>query len=308
MKKISVLILTYNNFDFLFDAVNSVANQDYSSIEIILCDDGSDPFPEEMIESISLSFKESSKIDFVVLRSSKNEGTVKNINKGIRNSSGDFIKILAADDYYPSQDIFSKQVECCLNNNKSIVVSKYQDVDDKLNIVNSKRTVLSNKYIPIVLSMDYAKAEKLIRRCDLFPIATQACIYNRSFFDEFGLFNEEYRLIEDVDMSERIRQNKQLVMFLDIVSVCHRTCTGVSRKNAIKHDVTLSVYEQDMLILLRNRYKKAGLLERISIHNDIDYINLRHNHTGFRFIEYQFVKCGHILKSLFVRIRQSLLL
>ena len=48
---ISISILTYRNYRYLYEALESVFSQDYSNIELIVSDDGSDNFPEDEIRT-----------------------------------------------------------------------------------------------------------------------------------------------------------------------------------------------------------------------------------------------------------------
>ena len=48
---ISAIILCYHKFDFIYDAILSVLEQDYESIELIISDDGSPHFPEDDIRA-----------------------------------------------------------------------------------------------------------------------------------------------------------------------------------------------------------------------------------------------------------------
>ena len=46
------MILTYNNFQYLKQCIDSVYNQEYKNIEIIIGDDGSKNFDRKYIESL----------------------------------------------------------------------------------------------------------------------------------------------------------------------------------------------------------------------------------------------------------------
>ena len=48
---ISVITLTYRNFDNIYDTINSVMSQNYGNFEYIISDDGSDNFPMQEISS-----------------------------------------------------------------------------------------------------------------------------------------------------------------------------------------------------------------------------------------------------------------
>lgn len=305
--QISVLVLTYNNFVFLDCAIDSILAQTYENIEIILCDDGSRQFPAEQIQAVEKKVQ-SYNATFVVNRAEVNRGTVHNINSGIRLANGDYIKILAADDFYPTPDIFEKQILVSQTTGKDIVISNLKNVDNYLVPVDDLRTKLSNKFLSSVLNMDYQAGEKFIKKYDLFPIATQACLFKKSFFDEHGLFDEKYRIIEDVDMSKRIRGIGSAAAYLELVSVHHRCDTGVSNKkqNAVEH--TRSSYEDDTICILNEELRQASGIRRIYVKNDLRFLNLKYSHQGLlKQVDYFFVIVIHLAKAFSIRLNQAVL-
>ncbi len=93
---ISVLTSVYNTeFSLVKRAIDSVLNQDYPGFELILIDDGSDNDPRHQILSYAQKFAE--KITYI---RHANRGQAKSINRGILNSTGQFVTILDADDEY----------------------------------------------------------------------------------------------------------------------------------------------------------------------------------------------------------------
>lgn len=305
--QISVLVLTYNNFVFLDCAIDSILAQTYENIEIILCDDGSRQFPVEQIHAVEKKVQLHN-ATFVVNRAEVNGGTVHNINSGIRLANGDYIKILAADDFYPTPDIFEKQILFSQATGKDIVISNLENVNIHLVPVDDLRTKLSNKFLSSVLNMDYQAGEKFIKKYDLFPIATQACLFKKSFFDEHGLFNEKYRIIEDVDMSKRIRGIGSAAAYLELVSVFHRCDTGVSNKkqNAVEHK--RSSYEDDTICILNEELKQASGIRRIYVKNDLRFLNLKYSHQGLlKQVDYFFVVVMHLVKAFSIRLNQFVL-
>ena len=83
---VSVVTLTYRHFDNLYKTIKSVLEQDYPSIQYIICDDGSDNFPRNEIEKF-ISEKSTS-IEIVIEHNQKNQGTVKNINHANKLATG----------------------------------------------------------------------------------------------------------------------------------------------------------------------------------------------------------------------------
>ena len=94
--KISVLMSVYNTeFSLIKRAIDSVLNQDFQDFEFIVIDDGS--VNEGPNRLLNYAAKHEDKITY--LRHS-NRGQSESINRGVLNSSGEFITIIDADDAY----------------------------------------------------------------------------------------------------------------------------------------------------------------------------------------------------------------
>lgn len=94
MEKISIIIPVYNGEKFIQEAIESALNQDYENKEVIVVDDGSTD------DTRALILQYWGKITMVL---QSNQGTANALNTGIRNSVGEWIKWLSADDVlYPN--------------------------------------------------------------------------------------------------------------------------------------------------------------------------------------------------------------
>lgn len=104
MKKVSVIVPTYKRSpDFLEIAVESLLNQTYKNIEIIIIDDSPDDYIER--ENIKL-YAENLEDDRVIYRQNeKNLGGSLARNRGIEMSTGDYITFLDDDDMYKPDKI-----------------------------------------------------------------------------------------------------------------------------------------------------------------------------------------------------------
>jgi len=90
---VSIIVPVYNSSDVLCECVNSLINQDYENIEIILVDDGSTDNSGEICDS----FQEKDKRVKVIHK--KNEGQSAARNLGIQESSGDYVMFIDSDDW-----------------------------------------------------------------------------------------------------------------------------------------------------------------------------------------------------------------
>ena len=101
--KVSVIIMSYNQDEYIDSAIKSVINQTYKNLEIIISDNGSTDKSKEIIENhanrdsriIYLDYPENNKI------------TVRQ-NKAAQVSTGDYISLLYGDDYYLEEKIYSQ--------------------------------------------------------------------------------------------------------------------------------------------------------------------------------------------------------
>lgn len=114
--KVSVIIPTYKRSDYLIRAIDSVLNQNYAHIEVIVVDDNGKGQQQEITKSII------NKYDAVVLITyDKNKGACYARNSGVKKASGDIIMFLDDDDYYLPEKVAmqcrileSNQIDACL--------------------------------------------------------------------------------------------------------------------------------------------------------------------------------------------------
>jgi len=91
--KISVVVPVYNVESYIEACVNSIINQTYSNVEIILVDDGSTDNSGLICDNFA---EKDSRIKVI---HTLNRGLSAARNEGIRNSSGDYIMFIDADDF-----------------------------------------------------------------------------------------------------------------------------------------------------------------------------------------------------------------
>lgn len=92
MKKISVIIPCYNQYEYLLDAVKSVVSSTYKNWEIIIVNDGSTEKTAQEFQDMLKPF------DNIILINQKNSGVCAARNNGIIKATGEYILPLDADD------------------------------------------------------------------------------------------------------------------------------------------------------------------------------------------------------------------
>lgn len=93
--KVSVIIPTYNRLEFLKESVASVLGQTFTNYELIISDNCSEGGTNRWASSLT---KKNSKVRYY--RNEENLGMVRNWNKGLSRSRGEYVSILMDDDLW----------------------------------------------------------------------------------------------------------------------------------------------------------------------------------------------------------------
>jgi alpha-1,3-rhamnosyltransferase len=124
---ISALIPTYNHEKYIQETINSIINQTYQNIELIIIDDGSTDSTwqkmQEMEELCKKRFKR------VVFKTKENEGLCLTLNKLLDEAQGEYIYLIASDDLAKPQAI-EKQLLYIIKNNAVVVVGDNEIIDN----------------------------------------------------------------------------------------------------------------------------------------------------------------------------------
>lgn len=122
---VSIVFTSYNHKEFLKQALDSIVNQTYSNIEIIVVDDCSTDGSQEIL----LQYKHLPNINLIL--SETNSGSyVNSTNLGATYAKGEYILFAQCDDFAVSVQV-EKLVEAMQNNpNVGVVYSKSNLVDE----------------------------------------------------------------------------------------------------------------------------------------------------------------------------------
>ena len=192
---VSVVIPTYQRPKLVERAVNSVLNQRYENIEIIVVND--DPETdlshiEEMGEEVQL------------LNHEENRGACEARNKGIKKSKGKYIGLLDDDDEYLEEKI-EKQVRQFqqLPEEYGMVYSGVKEVRNGQTVnkkIRSGRKFLSRK------RQGWVYQELL--RGNMIPAPT--VLVKKECFEQVGMFDPGFESSQDLDMWLRIARKYKI--------------------------------------------------------------------------------------------------
>lgn len=218
--KISVAIVVYNRVKTLGDTLQSIADQNYDNLELIVIDGGSTD------GTINVIKKYESLITYTI--SEKDNGIYDAMNKALDKATGDWLLFMGSDDKFYNNSVLSSIVKKFKKN--AVNLGMVEKSDDK----NIEGGFPIAKY-----------------RVSFSNPCQQALFYPKIAYSKFR-FNLKYKIYGDWDYNIRIFCKYPVHFFKDVVSVY---CTeGIS---SCTKDF---VFMNDREIIIKENYSKLQML------------------------------------------------
>jgi glycosyltransferase involved in cell wall biosynthesis len=249
---VSVIIPTYNREKFLQEAVNSVLNQTYKNLEIIIVDDGSTDNTRAVVEN----YLKDKRVKYFF---QKNKGHSVARNTGIINATGKYIMFLDDDDYY-----FPYSVD------KLLTFIKKQP--ESVKMIYGDAIYFNGQ------SKNYNKEPKCLPKPALyFQLLTGnifttpgEIIAETKAIKDIGMFDENYVKAEDYDLWNRMAL-KYDIMKIDIPVVFYRKHHTQSTNNM----GIIRYYSDKTCFKYWNLLKEdENRLKTIAVINNLSDVNL----------------------------------
>ena len=197
---VAAIIPAYNRAEYLNQAIESVLNQDYKKINLIVVDDGSDDGSFEIAQSYG------SKLTLLSHDNRNNKGQSACINLALKHSldSSDFIAILDSDDYWEPNKI-SVQIEVMENQpDIGLVYGNGRGVDANGNCLYD---IYGDDHI------EENDPNRVLLDC-YFSLPTNSLVRS-GVLQQAGLFDEKLKSAQDHDMAIRIAEITRLA-YIDV--------------------------------------------------------------------------------------------
>ena len=201
--KVSIITITYNAENTIFNSLNSVFNQSYKNIEHIIVDGGS----KDNTVKICKEFNHISK-----LISEPDKGVYDAFNKGIKSATGDVIGFLNADDTFYNENSIQDIVDAFSNNETDIVYGN-------LDYVNEEGKVIRNW-----ISRPYAKG--LVKKAWMPAHPSFYC--KKEVYDRLGGYNDSFKIAGDFELCLRFLEINNIPSFYLNKKVVKMLVGGIS--------------------------------------------------------------------------------
>lgn len=227
---ISIIIPCYNNQEWISPAIDSAIGQGLDNYEIIFIDDGSSDDSAAIIEN---------EFPFVKLIRTKNQGAAKARNIGIKESKGEFIQFLDADDLL-SKGKIKKQLEILKRSGADVAYGDWQK------LIRGKNG-------------DFEKGEKIQRNLknseiDLFTdfwCPPAVYLFRRFIVEKVGGFKESLPIIQDARFALDCALAGAKFVYCPQIMACYRQHIGGS------------LSKKDWFAFHRDIYNNAKEVEQI---------------------------------------------
>lgn len=197
MEKVSVIIPTYNRASTLLRAVESVLQQTYSNIEVIVVDDGSTDNTSEIILSI-----QDDRVRYIKME--QNQGVSAARNLGVEYAEGKIIAFQDSDDVWKSDKLEKQMNYLAMNPNFSLVYCAfYKHLKHHIYIVPNDLRIegdLEGDIFPWLLMRN--------------SIGTPVILMYKECFVDIGGFDTALSSLEDWDLMIRFAE-KYMIGFVN---------------------------------------------------------------------------------------------
>lgn len=213
MPKISVIVPFYNVERYARQCIESIKNQTYINLEIILVDDGSPDNCGEICDEYAASDNR------IKVIHKPNGGLSSARNAGLDAATGEYIGFVDSDDWI-EPEMYEKMLDAIVSNNSSIAVCNV--------IYDYKNAAESNKY-KVAVNKTVARDEVLKMLMDdkyLNNYAVNKLYHREVISDRFPVSHD----FEDIYVAIRWFSNASAVSFIDFEGYHYR-----QRKGSIMH-------------------------------------------------------------------------
>ena len=209
--KISIIVPVYNVERYLEKCIDSILNQTFRDIELILVDDGSTD------NSGIICDRYKNKDDRIIVIHKDNGGLSSARNTGINVAKGDFIGFVDSDDYI-DENMYYKLYYLCIKNGCEISVCKFANEIDGKSI-----NLRENEYTHIMNNEDGMKE---LFKGILYRFSACNKLFKSDLFKEVAF--PEGRIHEDLSTTYRLFGNVNKVGYINYEGYVY-----VKRSNSI---------------------------------------------------------------------------
>jgi glycosyltransferase involved in cell wall biosynthesis len=213
MPQVSVIIPTFNNAQYIGEALNSVFSQDYDAYEVIVVDDGSTDDTQQTLKPY---------LDRIRFIYQSNAGSAAARNTGLTLAQGEFIVFLDADDFLLPGKLKQQVAYLTLKPQLGIVHSGWRIVSETGAIISTVEPWHEAPHLDLETWLKYK------------PVKMGPMMFRRRWLERVGGFDPSLRQSQDTDLILRLALAGCQAEWIYQPTLCYRTHpASTTRKHAL---------------------------------------------------------------------------
>ncbi|MBR2402296.1 MAG: glycosyltransferase family 2 protein [Lachnospiraceae bacterium] len=232
---VSVLIASFNAEKYIVQLLDSIKEQSYQKLEVVIADDCSKDDTRRLIDE----WEAENGSRFVAIKKAyamSNRGTCKNLNAGLAQCEGEYIKIIDGDDMLCPNAVEDLLTEC-LDKDLEVLIGDLHWVQDDGETYAEHYEDRERMKTFYAMSAEEQHRSLLV---DNNVVCSAGEFFKTDFMKRFKGFEEKYDLLEDYPFWLKVTAAGVKLSFLDVKVAKYRQST-TSVKNP---EVNTKIYNE----------------------------------------------------------------
>lgn len=237
---ISVLMSVFNDEKYIEKSIESIVNQTYEDLEIIIIDDGSTDNTVDIIRSFNDR-------RIRIIHNEKNLGLTKSLNKGLKFVNGDYVARMDADDI-------------CFRE-RFLIQSRYMDKHPEIMLSSCGFSYFGEKHGSHSLKLNYNQIKGQYFFDSVLP--HPGFFFRKQLIDEGYVYDERFKYAQDYDFQVRVSKKYEVSIIPNIL-FAYRVGEGqisVAKKNkqrAFANNIRKNYYAAHGIVFSKKEVELLG--------------------------------------------------
>lgn len=225
MPLVSVIVVTYNSAMTVVETLDSIKNQTYQNLELIIADDCSiDNTLQVCREWLGLNDKRF--LQSTIVTAKKNTGVPGNLNRGIKHAHGEWIKSIAGDDLLMNECVSQCLKYVMENKNVSILFSRMRYMGN-IESINRIKNRFNYGFFYLTPRQQFLR----LLRMNTLPAPTN--FISKLTIESLGYYDETIPLMEDWPFWLKALSNHFKLAFMDVETVLYRVGDSLTTSHTL---------------------------------------------------------------------------
>lgn len=265
MKKVSVIIPVWNVEKYLRKCLDSLVNQTFKDIEIIIINDGSPDNSQVIIDEYKENYP-----DLIIPYIKENGGQASARNMGLKKAKGEYITFVDSDDWVDTEMIEKMYNKAISTNSDIVVCNAYSVIDDKIG------------NLEIFKSDDLDSHKRYIINC---PGACWGQLIKKDIIINNDLYFLEHHFYEDIAVMPALCLYAKKISYLNENLYYYLIRTGSTMKQTKYSSSLEDIF--DSLDYLSNIFIKNNVYEKYYAELEYTYIEHLLHAASLRFFQFE---------------------